>query len=437
MTARPCVLAIALGLLSVAYAEDASRAPKLRALADAYAADGDLAKARRSLEEIAATPTQLLAALRAPARPAAEMTGGLRQLEMQDEHGKTTELLVWAPPTEKLRARTKPLGLAVLLHGLGGSAKNAQPFAEKLIAQGDVVCVAPTATKLPQSDFRDDDGIPDFVRERFKHWWSYDDPRSLVLESVRRARDLFWIDPDRVVLGGVSMGGYGTWNIGLRFPDRFAALAPIAGGVSRYGAKTDKDPYTITLLENGRNTPVYAAHGTIDPLVPFKADREGCEYLESIGGRVQFLGVEVGHTPEALKDALNGPLLDGVLGFMGEAHRTPPGHVKYTALSPLQDGAFWLRILARPEASQPVVDGEVDATHTRLTVTTEGCRKTRVYLDERVLDGGREVEVVANGRRVFKGKIEASFEAVLESWRSRRDPGLVYAAFVDVGPNFR
>ena len=41
------------------------------------------------------------------------------------------------------------------------------------------------------------------------------------------------VDPDRVYLTGLSMGGYGTWETAIRHPDRFAAIAPICGGGSR------------------------------------------------------------------------------------------------------------------------------------------------------------------------------------------------------------
>lgn len=431
--------AIAALVTATASAGDRSaNAAKLRALADAYCADGDLDKAKRALDAIAATPSDLLAVLREPAKPAAEMVGGMRTIEIEDEHGKKTELIIIAPPTEVLRARTKPLGLAILLHGLGGNAKNAIPFAEKILAQGDVVCVAPTATKLPAASMKQDDGIPELVRTRFKHWWSYDDPRSLTLESLRKGRELFWIDPDRVTLGGVSMGGYGAWNVGLRRPDLFAALAPIAGGISRFGAISDKDAYSIGLLENGRNVRVFSAHGTKDPIVPFDPDREACEYLKAIGGDVRFEGFDVGHTPEDLKKALDGPIVNDMMSFLMQAKRTTsPGAVKFVAVAETLDGAHWLRVVERTGIARPVLEGRVDETHRKLTVRTQGCKRARVYLDERVLDGDNEVEVVANGRRVFKGKIQASLESVLESWRSRRDAGLVYAAFVDVEPSFR
>ena len=38
------------------------------------------------------------------------------------------------------------------------------------------------------------------------------------------------VDPERVYLTGLSMGGYGTWSLAAAHPGRFAAIAPICGG---------------------------------------------------------------------------------------------------------------------------------------------------------------------------------------------------------------
>jgi len=41
----------------------------------------------------------------------------------------------------------------------------------------------------------------------------------------------FGADPARQYLTGMSMGGYGTWNIALAHPQRFAALVPVCGAL--------------------------------------------------------------------------------------------------------------------------------------------------------------------------------------------------------------
>ena len=71
------------------------------------------------------------------------------------------------------------------------------------------------------------------------------------------------VDPRRVYLTGLSMGGFGTWSLGLRHPERFAAIAPICGG-------GDILPALLTSKEKAkalRSLGVWAFHGARDPVV--------------------------------------------------------------------------------------------------------------------------------------------------------------------------
>jgi predicted peptidase len=68
------------------------------------------------------------------------------------------------------------------------------------------------------------------------------------------------VDPTRVYLTGLSMGGYGTWHTGANRPELFAALAPICGG----GSFVNYLPNRIHRL---KYTPVWAFHGDQDTAV--------------------------------------------------------------------------------------------------------------------------------------------------------------------------
>ena len=84
------------------------------------------------------------------------------------------------------------------------------------------------------------------------------------------------LNPERVYLTGLSMGGYGTWHLAAAHPERFAAAAPICGG---------GDPRWAGRL---RRLPVWAFHGSKDPVVPLAASREMVDALERIGAPVRF-----------------------------------------------------------------------------------------------------------------------------------------------------
>ncbi len=100
------------------------------------------------------------------------------------------------------------------------------------------------------------------------------------------------IDTNRVCLTGLSMGGYGTWSLGTRNPERFAALAPICGG----GRVID------VLLADDRARelkamPVWAFHGDADNVVPLSESRAMVEGLQRLGNKGANLTVYpgVGH----------------------------------------------------------------------------------------------------------------------------------------------
>lgn len=84
------------------------------------------------------------------------------------------------------------------------------------------------------------------------------------------------IDPDRVYLTGLSMGGFGTWEWAEQFPNRFAAIAPMCGGGN-------------TLLAGKlRHIPVWVFHGDADPTVPVARSDEMVEALRKVGADVKY-----------------------------------------------------------------------------------------------------------------------------------------------------
>lgn len=84
------------------------------------------------------------------------------------------------------------------------------------------------------------------------------------------------IDPARISVTGLSMGGYGTWSLAVRYPDRFAAIAPICGGMWLQSAAPIRD------------VPVWTFHGDADDVVPISATEQIVTELRSVGADVRF-----------------------------------------------------------------------------------------------------------------------------------------------------
>ncbi|MDQ1256812.1 MAG: hypothetical protein QG656_1412 [Candidatus Hydrogenedentes bacterium] len=98
----------------------------------------------------------------------------------------------------------------------------------------------------------------------------------LIDQSMQITREECNIDPDRIYLTGLSMGGFGTWMYGAKHPDFFAALLPICGG-----GKTAAAPILAKL-------PIWAFHGLDDTTVPPKMSQEMVEAVRKAGGDVRY-----------------------------------------------------------------------------------------------------------------------------------------------------
>jgi predicted peptidase len=119
-------------------------------------------------------------------------------------------------------------------------------------------------------------------------------------------------DPDRVYLTGISMGGWGTWMLAARLPDRFAAIVPICALVTipkgRFVSASEReqllrdsaflsgrDPHAA-LAAAVKHLPVWIFHGSEDKSVSVEESRRMAAALRAAGADVQYTEYEgVGH----------------------------------------------------------------------------------------------------------------------------------------------
>lgn len=82
------------------------------------------------------------------------------------------------------------------------------------------------------------------------------------------------VNLDRIYVVGLSMGGYGTWNLLMNHSDIFASGMPICGGA---------DPSKADIL---KDIPIYTFHGDRDSVVPVAGTREVVEAIRNAGGEM-------------------------------------------------------------------------------------------------------------------------------------------------------
>lgn len=98
--------------------------------------------------------------------------------------------------------------------------------------------------------------------------WSSDALHALLDDLVAR----YPVDQDRIYCTGLSMGGYGTWDLAIARPERFAAIVPICGGGN------------FLLAGRLRNLSTWVFHGAKDDVVPLSESERMVRAIERAGG---------------------------------------------------------------------------------------------------------------------------------------------------------
>jgi predicted peptidase len=104
-----------------------------------------------------------------------------------------------------------------------------------------------------------------------------DELHALLMDAVQR----YNIDEACIYLTGLSMGGYGAWHLAAAYPDLFAAVVPICGGMIHDSGFTEK----IKVL---KDVPIWIFHGAKDEAVPIQNSKELYDALKKYGGHVKF-----------------------------------------------------------------------------------------------------------------------------------------------------
>lgn len=186
----------------------------------------------------------------------------------KDAADVTIRYLLFVPKDYKPTGEKWPLML--FLHGAG---ERSNDDLNKVKIHGPAKIVEsrpdfPFIVVSPQAPLPSKDGF----RAVRRAW----DPEELI-QLVDHAIKELNVDRDRVYVTGLSMGGYGTWRLASKYPERFAAAVPICGG----GNPTEMAP-TLAKI------PIWAFHGAKDPVVPLAESQKMVDAVKQAGGDVKL-----------------------------------------------------------------------------------------------------------------------------------------------------
>ncbi len=122
------------------------------------------------------------------------------------------------------------------------------------------------------------------------HHWTDPDMMSMALATLEAEVREFHGNPNQMYLTGLSLGGYGVWEIAKDYPGRFAALVPISGGIfwSYQPQRWHEPSLPAAYVRAIGKTPVWMFHGALDSVVSPKQSEIMFSALAGSGGNVRF-----------------------------------------------------------------------------------------------------------------------------------------------------
>jgi pimeloyl-ACP methyl ester carboxylesterase len=237
-----------------------------------------------------------------------------------------------------------------------------------------------------------------------------------VLEVIDEVKRRFPVDPDRVFLMGHSMGGSGSYELGLHYPDRFGGIMPIDAAMGARVGQSRPAPAWMepqiaihspaSLYPNARNVDVFfknagaGIQGRSTEFTDGIVEQGGFSTAESFPGM-----------PHNFGDAY--PYAHFVTELIQHPIRRNPTEVKFTTNTLRYNGAYWVTIdrLTRHNS-----DARVTATKEAAGVV----RVTTANIDALTLRLDEAAALIMDGTAVPSGKMVGTvrLSKVAGTWRT-------------------
>jgi pimeloyl-ACP methyl ester carboxylesterase len=239
-----------------------------------------------------------------------------------------------------------------------------------------------------------------------------------VLNCIQMAKQLFNVDEDRIYLKGESMGGGGTWYVGTRHPELFAAIAPVYGGWDYHIEREEDQLANMTEREcfNYEKyssfiqadallaTPVYVLHGDIDKSVDVNNSRYAVRMLQRWGYDIRYH-----EFPGFGHEGIN--YIDDLMPwFLSHRRNSTPDRVRVRSAYLRSASAHWLKVTQRRDPYSFIeAEAEVLINNT-VRLSTKNVLGIELSPSNSLIDYQKAVKVIWNVNdiretRVTNGKI--------------------------------
>jgi predicted peptidase len=186
------------------------------------------------------------------------------------------------------KSSKKKWPLLLFLHGAGERGTNLNKVAvhgpPKLIEKGTKLPFVVVSPQCPEGEVWDD---------------------ATLLALIDKLSAKHRIDTKRIYLTGLSMGGYGSWSLATRHPERFAAVAPICGGGERIRLLLMSESQRKALKSLG----IWAFHGAKDSVVPLEESERMIKAVKAAGNPAPKFTIYPEADHDSWTEAYNNPEL--------------------------------------------------------------------------------------------------------------------------------
>jgi len=324
---------------------------------------------------------------------------------------------------------SKPYPLVMLLHGYGGKSLTFDLWWELSVREPRTEPRPGYLEAVPYG--RGNTGWQLLGRNDVFH----------VLDEVKKSYN---VDEKHIYVEGFSMGGSGTWYIASRYPDRWAACSPRAGGLGLWTWKRYHSPGPVPddwrtrlsvadanmfVLENLLNLPTVCYHGIDDATVGYENTEAAFQRLRELRYEaVLMAAVREGHS---MPQALGNGAVDWMLTF---EHDPAPRNVHYRTCDLRHNSAYWVDI---DELVEDYRQSEVKGGWTepgKVTLETKNISRLTLRLPDKFIGEATSVEMDINGSKVTLAEVPEEKELHLASadggktWRqadARHRAGLI------------